>query len=192
MKVLGIIGLLLLTGCAGRAHYQLQDLPLPPVNSGGCCWQASQRLEIHHGNSVYRLNAALAQTNEGASLVLLDPMGRRMLSVRQSQGQLDIYRSPELPKALPARFLLATSMLAWWPLADWQSELRNTGWSIASTARTRVLHFRSKPLLTATYTPVLTSPIAGAGHMEPKQRILLEHHKTPLRIEVINTHWQPL
>lgn len=187
-----IFWLLLLAGCASRQHYQLQDLPLPANNSEGCCWQATQQLEIHYRQSVYQLNAALAHTATGARLVLLDPMGRRLLSIQQTQGQLDVYRAPELPEELPARFLLASSMLAWWPLVDWQGELRTTEWLIDANEQGRVLRFRGHPLLTAHYTPTLATPVAGAGQMAPKQRILLEHKKIPLRIHVTTTQWQPL
>jgi len=75
-----------------------------------------QQLEIHYRQDTYRLSAALARTAQGASLVLLDPLGRRLFSIRQQDGQLETYRSPELPDDLPERFLLASSMLVWWPL----------------------------------------------------------------------------
>lgn len=194
MRVLVLCALLVITGCANRQqHYQLQDLPLPAASGDGCCWQAAQQLEIHHGQAVHRLGAALARTAEGASLVLLDPLGRRLFSVRQRNATLETWRSPEMPEGLPERFLLASSMLAWWPLTEWR--LLETGeWSLVSGTDTRQLRYRGAPLLTITYSPASRSLAAGIDSttVVRNETVLLEHHKTPLRITVVTTHWEML
>jgi hypothetical protein len=193
MRVLVLCALLITTGCASRPHYPLQDLPLPAASGAGCCWQATQQLEIHYRQAVHRLGAALARTAEGASLVLLDPMGRRLFSIRQRNTTLETWRSPEMPEGLPERFLLASSMLAWWPLTEWQ--VSATGeWSLVTGTRTRQLRYRGAPLLTITYSPSSRSPAAGIDSttVVRNETVLLEHHKTPLRITVVTTHWELL
>lgn len=194
MRVLLVcLWILMLGGCASRQHYQLQDLPLPAAAGQGCCWQAAQQLEIHYRQDTYRLSAALARTAQGASLVLLDPLGRRLFSIRQQQGQLETYRSPELPEDLPERFLLASSMLVWWPLADWQ-HLQSSDWSLVAGADTRRLMYRGQPVLTATYSPTPVSPSSGIGSatLANKETVQLQHHKIPLSIRVTTTQWRAL
>jgi len=194
MRVLLVcLWVLILGGCASRQHYQLQDLPLPAAAEQGCCWQAAQQLEIHYRQDVYRLSAALARTAQGASLVLLDPMGRRLFSIRQQGGQLETYRAPELPQDLPERFLLASSMLVWWPLADWQ-HLQGSDWSLVAGVDTRELLYRGQPVLTATFSPAPDSVSRGIGSatLVNKEVALLQHHKIPLSIRVTTTQWGAL
>lgn len=180
--------MVLLAGCAHRQHYQLEDLPLPAAQGRGCCWQATQQLEIHYKQHVYRLGAALARTADGASLVLLDPVGRRLFSVRQRGAQLEIYRSAELPEDLPGRFLLASSMLAWWSPSEWSS-LHGSDWSLVASASRRELLYRTAPLVTITYGPQPQSALDGIAAGKSAH---LEHHKIPLGITVVTTQWKAL
>lgn len=192
--LLGLAVLLLslvLGGCVTRQHYQLADLPLPKVSGSHCCWQASQQLEIRYKERVINLNAALARTHEGASLVLLDPLGRRMFSIRQQGEQLETWRSPEFPADLPERFLLASSILVWWPLAEWD-HLRGSDWSVIASNDRRELSYRGKPILAAIYRPVGAAAVVngiGPHTLEEGERVELIHQKSPLRIIVKTSHW---
>ncbi|PUA27668.1 MAG: hypothetical protein B0W54_14055 [Cellvibrio sp. 79] len=188
MRLLIICWMVLLAGCAHRQHYQLEDLPLPAAQGKGCCWQATQQLEIHYKHQVYRLGAALARTTDGVSLVLLDPVGRRLFSIRQRGEQLETYRSAELPEDLPGRFLLASSMLAWWPASDWNL-LQGSEWSLVSDVSRRELRYRAVPLVTITYGPQ-DGTATEAGLQGKSAR--LEHHKIPLGITVVTTQWKAL
>ncbi|HSC81224.1 MAG TPA: DUF3261 domain-containing protein, partial [Chitinolyticbacter sp.] len=130
----------------------LAQLPLPATPAGNCCWQAVQQLEIHYGEQDYRLTGALAQTKTGATLVLLDPLGRRLLSVQQQGDQLQSWRAPELPPGLSERFLLASSMLVWWPLAAWQTALpADSAWQIQRAGDQRILSHKGEPIISASY-----------------------------------------
>ncbi len=187
----------LVGGCASRQHYQLADLPLPLAPSEHCCWQAMQQLDIRYGERDIQLNAALARTAQGASLVLLDPVGRRMFSVSASAtvgggSTLDTWRSPELPMELPERFLLASSMLVWWPLAEWQSP--GDGWSVTAENGQRHISYRNTPILTATYNPRVSLSVKnGIGAQSLGENwVELVHHRQPLRIRVKTIDWKTL
>lgn len=155
-----LMGLLVLlaSGCVTRQVQTLADLPLPADSNGNCCWQAFQKLDIRYGKQVYKLTGALAQTREGVTLVLFDPLGRRLLSINKQGNKLNTYRSPELPQGLPERFLLASSMLVWWPLADWQATLAtDPNWQVTNSQVTnskseRRLLYRGKPIISASYS----------------------------------------
>lgn len=177
---------LLASGCATRQVQTLASLPLPADASGNCCWQALQQLEIHYGTQTYKLTGALAQTREGVTLVLFDPLGRRLLSINKQGDKLNTYRAPELPEALPERFLLASSMLVWWPLADWQATLASdSSWQITATQAERRLLYRGKPIIHASYTSPSMAAIEGMTSKVPTDGpVNLQHEYQELSIKV--------
>lgn len=191
-----LIGLLALSlsGCASRQVQTLASLPLPADQSAHCCWQALQQLDIRYGKQHYQLSGVLAQTRANTTLVLLDPFGRRLLSVTKQGDSLQIYRSPELPPGLPERFLLASSMLVWWPLADWQALLGNRDWQVRADTNSRLLSYRGQRVLRATY-PANSQALSegmNSASIASHEPVLLEHLYQPLRIRVVTTSWEPL
>src|SRR3954470_8357976 len=186
-----LIGMLALmaSGCATRQVQTLTSLPLPADQSLNCCWQALQQLDITYDKSTYKLTGALAQTRDGVTLVLLDPFGRRLLSVNKQGEMITSYRSPELPEGLPERFLLASSMLVWWPLADWQALLasQKTGWQITTNNSERVLTYGGKPVIRAHYTPNSTAIIDGMNKntVVGQEPVILQHEHQALSIQVV-------
>jgi len=174
--------MLLASGCVSRQVQTLASLPLPATSGTSCCWQALQQLDISYDDKQYKLTGALANTNTGVTLVLLDPVGRRLLSINKQGDQLDTYRSPELPKGLPERFLLASSMLVWWPLADWQS--LPSPWHVAIEGNNRVLSYGNKPILSAQYTASSLALLEGMSGASLNQPVTLRHRLQPLAIKV--------
>jgi hypothetical protein len=179
--------MLLASGCTTRQVQTLTSLPLPADQSGNCCWQALQQLEIHYDKQTYKLTGALAQTREGVTLVLFDPLGRRLLSISKQGDKLNTYRSPELPEGLPERFLLASSMLVWWPLADWRAALAVDGnWQVAATGAERSLLYRGKPVIHAHYSPASVAVVEGmTGKALKDGPVNLQHEYQALSINVI-------
>lgn len=189
-----------LAACSPMRVATLATVPLPAATGGNCCWQALQQLEVTYQERQLQLTAAFANKPEGASLVLLDPLGRRMLSVTQQGDGLEVYRAPELPQDLPAQFLLASSMLSWWPEADWQRTLEGTPWQLQAASRAkgtsyRQLTYKGKPLLLIDYGSAAPAQVAqGIGRelLGASERVLLSHERLPLRIRVTSVQWEAL
>lgn len=196
--VSGAIALLALiaSGCVSRQVQTLADLPLPATPASNCCWQALQQLHINYQQQNYQLTGALAQTRAGITLVLLDPLGRRLLSVqKQGDDALQTWRSPELPEGLPERFLLASSMLVWWPLADWQTALQPTPeWQVSSTANTRVLSHRGRPIISASYGPAPVSVVKGMTQKSvgKAEVVVLQHQLQSMTITIATERLEPV
>ena len=190
-----VLGLSLLSGCANLpAQQNLTSLPLP--TQGPCCWQALQTLNITYQQKTYTLNAALANSAQGLSLVLFDPLGRRMLSlVRQPNGHINSYRAPELPSTIPEHFLLASSLLVWWPMADWQALLgQSSPWQLAIQGQSRVLSYRGKPIMRAQYpanTSALTQGI-NAAVATANTPVTLQHLQQPLQLRITTNRFDAL
>lgn len=182
-------------GCVSRQVQSLADLPLPATSGENCCWQALQQLEIHYQEQTYKLTGALAHTATGVTLVLLDPLGRRLLSVQKQGGELQTWRAPELPDGLPERFLLASSMLVWWPLADWQATLQQQSeWQLTSSASSRMLSYRGQPIISASYGPTPISVINGITPktVDQNETVLLQHHRQPMAITIVTERLEQL
>lgn len=197
MRLLAIsLLMLLISSCATRQVQTLANLPLPVEQSQHCCWQALQQLDINYHQQHYKLTGVLAQTRTGVTLVLLDPFGHRLLSISKHGDALDTYRSPELPAGLPERFLLASSMLVWWPLFDWQALLSvsKIDWQLTTHANSRLLSYRGQPMIRATYSPNSTSFVEGMTPATAAQheRVVLEHQRQPLAITIVTDSWEPL
>lgn len=174
------------SGCATRQVQTLANLPLPADQSGTCCWQALQQLDITYNKQDYKLTGALAQTRAGVTLVLLDPFGRRLLSVTKHGATINSYRSPELPQGLPEHFLLASSMLVWWPLVDWQGALTGkTGWQISLTGSERVLSYRGQAMVRASFEQNSSNLVEGMNVAAIGHPVTLKHERQPLVIKVI-------
>lgn len=189
------VWLLGLAGCVSRQVQTLAELPLPATPAGNCCWQALQQLDIRYGEQDYPLTGVLAQTKTGATLVLLDPVGRRLLSVQQQGDQLQTYRAPELPEGLPERFLLASSMLVWWPLADWQSALQQSPeWTLTTSATSRTLNYRGRAIIRADYPTASAAIVEGLTKQilaQPGQ-VRVVHQQQPMSIAISTQRWEPL
>lgn len=196
MRLLAVMLLTLAgAGCVSRQVQTLADLPLPATPAANCCWQALQQLEIRYQEQTFSLTGALAQTKEGVTLVLLDPLGRRLLSVQKQGDKLQTWRSPELPDGLPERFLLASSMLVWWPLADWQTALQQTPeWQLTSGANNRVLSYRGQPVINVVYGPLPVSVVEGmtVKSITRAETVLLQHQLQSMAITIVTQRWEPL
>ena len=192
--LVGLIGLLVgLGGCVSRQVQALAELPLPATPASNCCWQALQQLEIRYGEENYPLTGALAQTKSGVTLVLLDPVGRRLLSVQQKDTALETYRAPELPEGLPERFLLASSMLVWWPLADWQAALHESPeWTLTTSALSRTLNYRGRAIIRADYSSSAATINGMTQQILPNEQVVVQHQLQPLRIAIRTQRWEAL
>lgn len=188
------ISVSLLLGCATRPVQTLANLPLPADQTQNCCWQALQELDITYDKQNYKLTAALAQTPAGVTLVLLDPFGRRLLSVNKFGETITRYRSPELPQDLPEHFLLASSILVWWPIAEWHSVLASaqTGWQISVNSSERLLSYRGKAIVSARYEPDSSALIHGINSAAIGQLVTLQHRRQPLAIKVVTQSFNRL
>lgn len=188
--LVGAALILLASGCVSRQVQTLASLPLPAASAQSCCWQALQQLDITYEDKHYKLTGALAHTKTGVTLALLDPLGRRLLSINKRGDTLDTYRSPELPEVLPERFLLASSLLVWWPLADWQS--LPAPWHVTVEGLSRVLSYGNKPILSAQYTASSPALLEGMSMASLNQPVTLQHRLQPLVIEVTTSSLEVL
>ncbi len=178
---------LVITGCTPSLFLKTGQFPAPSKNGDFCCWQSTQQLDIQYDGQGIRLTAIIALTAEGAHMALLDPLGRRLLSVKESDGELELYKFPELPDVLPPQRLLRLIQLAWWPEASWQ-HLIDTDWLLSLESTSRHLSKNNQPILSITdFTSAVNPTLSTIG-----SSLLLTHHREPLTLQMTTRHWQAL
>jgi len=172
---LPIFLLLLLSSCANTQKIAiLESLPLPDHKNISCCWQIQQQLSITYDDINIDLQAVIALTKNQKSqpkltLVLLDPLGRRLLSIDNTLGKINVVAAPGGKMELPAKFLLSSIYLAYWPQENWHEALANSPWNlIERTAGKRTLTYQKKSIIDILRTPA-TPSASNRNISEPKQ-----------------------
>lgn len=181
---------MLISACSSTQRIgSLATLPLPDIAAVHCCWQVLQHLEINSEGEIYTLQAALALTHSAPepqlTLILLDSLGRRLLSVRDNNGpnqQMRIHQQQAAGGsiALPGRFLMAAVYLAYWPDSSWQKVLAESDWTLNKTPAGRTLYYRQQAIVSVSSTQQSLSPSSG-------QSVILLHHLKTLGV-TIDTH----
>jgi hypothetical protein len=190
---------LLLSGCNSYKIDRLEALPLPTEAelANSCCWQALQTLSVRYGEKQIRLNAALAQSSDGVALVLLDPLGRRLLSLDKRANNITEYRAPEFPESLPSKFLLSASLFVWLPVTSWQFN-EGSDWAVEIQGKQRQLKFRDQLILSALYptfdaangSGIMTDSINAVNIVG--KTVILKHHRQPITIAITTEQIQQL
>jgi len=199
--------LTLLSSCSNMQEIAtLENLPLPTNKSLSCCWQAQQQLNIFYDNNNIKLQAVIALTQDQKisklALVLLDPLGRRLLSIdnrntENTQASISIEQASAIKTELPAKFLLASAYLAYWPLESWDNALNNSPWSLTEDfTGKRILSYQKKPIIdiqpintrssNTTGKNIKTKSAANTLKSGPTtgETLNIEHRLTELNVEI--------
>lgn len=177
---------LTLQGCASQERVaKLEQLPLPETEAGHCCWQVLQSLQINSDDQSISLQAALALTDNKLSMVIFDNLGRRLITLTNDNGQLKVDQSADISTDIPARLLMASAYLAYWPKNRWLDALKGSDWQLQQdqfeghTPLSRTLSHSNKAV-------IILDNIQPQGP-QINQAIRLQHQLIPLQVQ-IQTH----
>lgn len=125
---------LVISGCTNSRHIAtLQQLPLPNIGTGECCWQLLQSISINNDGNTADLQGVLLQQQAQLSLILLDPMGRRLATITNTADTVTLETNAEIDAKIPDRLLIAAVYLTYWPEQSWQHTLHNSPWTLQQT-----------------------------------------------------------
>ena len=128
-RCLIILSLMALSGCAQFVNYTKNTEPLlPDTASLPCCWQALEQLEIEFQEETLFMSSVIAVHNNKLTMVILDPLGRRVFTVIQQGNNIKIEKSTAIQKDFPVKWLLIGIYLRYMPVSGWSSE--NSDWVI--------------------------------------------------------------
>jgi hypothetical protein len=130
-------------------------LALLPPAAAGRSLEISQDLHLQQGSQGYDAVAALQLDAKELSLVVLGPMGNRMLSLHWDGQHLIEQRDPSLPPDLPLRAILRDLQYALFP-AEAVRSLLPGGWQLVEKGLAQGGHQRSirhhdKDVMTVVY-----------------------------------------
>lgn len=151
-RPLWMVALCLLGGCAGTAGpvigsatvpapgvaaFSLPANLLPDSASLPCCWQALETLDIDFHHQPLQLTAVVASNGGSLSVVILDPLGRRLVTIVQEGTDVRVDQSQDLAVDLPVNWLLAGIFLRYLPDSSWN--FAGSTWKVAQSGATRLL-----------------------------------------------------
>lgn len=121
--------LIVLSGCALLVnHTRGTDPLLPDTASLPCCWQALEQLEIEFQGKKLSMSSVIAVHNKKLTVVILDPLGRRVFTVIQQGSNIQIEKSAQIQKDFPVRWLLIGIYLRNMPDSGWS--FKHSNWVI--------------------------------------------------------------
>lgn len=174
-----VVLLITIQGCSFNPQITANEQPPFPLQAqGSCCWQALQIIKFSTDGQELSVQAVLANTENKLSLVLLDPMGRRLFSlVQHSSGDIDIKQNHDVEYQLPARLLLSAVYLSYWPSSSWQQSLLGSGWKLKTEGRRRSLAYKNQEIMRVN-TAQTRGPIPG------QEVIILTHQLKGFSAEI--------
>lgn len=135
--------LLLPLGCALQVKpANLATLPLPDSSELPCCWQSQESIEIDYRNERQQLTSVLAVEKAGLTLIVFDPLGRKLLTVKQQGAEIE-KQLLQGPVDLPVEWLLPAVYLTHMNRQRWPAS--QSPWSIGQQGDNLVLYFRQLP-----------------------------------------------
>jgi len=129
-------------GCAHSTR--VEEVPiLPDVSALGCCWQATEAMHIRDAGSEFEVMSVIAVTNDGLTLILLDPLQRRWLTLNQRGQDVVIDRAIDTDKDLPLNLLLLAVYLKHLGAIDWEGSI----WEVEVSGSSKILSQNGKALI---------------------------------------------
>jgi hypothetical protein len=95
------------------------------------------------------------------SLIAVDPLGQRVLTLNWDGTQLAVEKSPVLPDSVRPESLLADLIAVYWPAPAVQGALAASGAKVEDHGNRRIIAAGETQLLTADYAWTAKSRLAG-------------------------------
>ena len=118
-----------LAGCASFATYFKAPHPaLPNTASLPCCWQVLEQLDIEYQGERLALSSVIVINDNQLTVVILDPLGRRIFSIIQQGDHIQVEKSDLIKKDLPVEWLMIGVYLRYMPEDGWL--FKGSDWSL--------------------------------------------------------------
>lgn len=153
-----VIGLLL-GGCAAAPVRSVNTvavapdilLVMPSPGDLGRPVDVMQLITARRGSEIYVFEGRLSATADGLLLVGTDTMGQRLLTIRWTEGRMEVERASWLPDSVRPENVLADIILVYWPESSVRRALAPSGASLESSAESRVIRQHGDVIIDVRY-----------------------------------------
>jgi hypothetical protein len=135
-------------------------LVMPSPGELGRPVDVMQLITARRGNDVYVFEGRFSATADSLLLVGMDGMGQRILTIRWTQGRMEVERAAWLPNALRPENVLADIILIYWPEASLRRALAPSGAALESSPESRVIRQHGDDIIDVHYEGELWSGVA--------------------------------
>jgi hypothetical protein len=150
-------------GACATTPERLSQVPLPSPEALQCCWQSEESVRITTPQHTLRVSAAVAVTPGKLVVVILDGIGRPLVSLSHEGGEPRTLGAPsDWSPSLTRQLLLAVYLHR---LDSQQWHFDNPGWSLDVTANGRSLRYRGRELVRLRY-PVEEPEVGNPREVE--------------------------
>jgi hypothetical protein len=144
-----IILFAVLAGCGSLGGTRLAQLALPTPEQLPCCWQSQERVRVTTPEGELELMTAIARTPGKLAVVVLDSLGRRLLTLEQAgAGLQDSGRPASWSPDLSRQIVLAVYLHH---LPDGQWQFQQPGWTVQRDGAGKLLAYRERTQLRLDY-----------------------------------------
>lgn len=139
--IIVVFGLL---GCESIRHQTNKaNLSLPNPSALPCCWQTMERLDVTIDEQQVILSSVTVVEKGRLTVVILDPIGQRWVTVTQENSELKIDQSPEIEATLPVEWLVLGIYLRNLPDPGWA--FPDSNWAVERGGQKAILLQNGQP-----------------------------------------------
>jgi hypothetical protein len=169
VSVVLLVGLLL-AACAGpvRTVETVAVAPdillaMPSPGELGRPVDVMQLVTARHDGEVFVFEGRLSADADSVLLVGTDTMGQRILTIRWTEGRMEVDRAAWLPRSVRPENVLADIILVYWPDASLRRALAPSGATLESSAGARVIRQHGNDIIDVRYEG---QPWSGVAHLK--------------------------
>ena len=141
-----------LTACALQPASPVRTSlpPLPDVNALACCWQSEEQVQVTRQGSTQSLHTVVAVTEGLLTVVMLDPTGRRLLTLRydSESGLVELGKPPGWDSRF-STLLLAAIFLHHQTSGPWPAG--GSGWTVRTHGGEKTLFHHNRAVMGIRY-----------------------------------------
>lgn len=126
--------------------------------------RASQLVTLRRGDQAFTFQGHIEAGPARFTLVGLDMLGRRAMTIRWTDDALSAEAAPWLPDGFDVRNMLADIVVIYWPEAVVRQTLRDAGGVLDVGPHRRVVTFDDREVVRIDYTPSAAAPWSGKTH----------------------------
>ncbi|MCW2236400.1 DUF3261 domain-containing protein [Azospirillum canadense] len=138
-----------------------QRLALPRPADLGRSVEAAQLITARRGGDTFVFEGHVSVTPERFTLVGLDTLGRRAMTVTWTDAGVEVETAPWLPDGVRPGAMLADLVVLYWPDAVVRKALAPAGAELAADATSRTVSADGQDLLRARYGWTVGGPWTG-------------------------------